>query len=90
MAKLISIDEVDKLEEEYQEFYSHVVKYLHVPVSASDIIKNFYFTLRYLEGTVNAFDIIASVSRLPEEDISDIKNMVSGYIQSILNDINKY
>ena len=44
MEKLISITDVNKLEDEYQEFYSYIVKYLHVPVSASDIVKNFYFS----------------------------------------------
>ena len=93
MGKVINLDDYRqsaKLEDEYQQYYSHVRQYLKLPTSIPELIKSFYFTLRYLEGTVNAFDVLTLAKRVPEEDIDEMRVMITSELDRIANDLKKY
>lgn len=93
MGKVINLEEYrqsNKLEDEYQEFYSHVRKYLKLPTTVPEMIKSFYFTLRYLEGTINAFDVLTLAKRVPEEQIEEMRVMITSELDRIANDLKKY
>lgn len=93
MGELVSLEEYRKsnsLEEEYLKFLSHVNKFNKVPTDIPELMKCFYFTLRYLEGTVNCFEILSVIKGLRDEQIQDIKVNVGNYLESILHDLRKY
>lgn len=74
-------------EEEYLKFLSYVNKYDGVPSDFHKLVKMFYFILRYLEGTVNCFTILSALGKIKEKDVQETREMVKGYLQSILDDI---
>lgn len=93
MGKIINLEayrQSDKIEDEYQEFYSHVRKYLKLPTTVPEMIKSFYFTVRYLEGTINAFDVLTLAKRVPEDQIDDMRVMITSELDRLANDLKKY
>lgn len=78
------------MEQEYLKFLTHINKYLHVPTDVPELIKSFYFVLRYLEGTVNAFEILSVVKRLPQDKVDEMRSMVLSYMDKIQRDLEKY
>lgn len=93
MGKIINLEayrQSDKIEDEYQEFYSHVRKYLKLPTTVPEMIKSFYFTVRYLEGTINAFDVLTLAKRVPEDQIDEMRVMITSELDRLANDLKKY
>lgn len=93
MGKILNLEayrQSDKIEDEYQEFYSHVRKYLKLPTTVPEMIKSFYFTVRYLEGTINAFDVLTLAKRIPEDQIDDMRVMITSELDRLANDLKKY
>ena len=93
MGNVVSLDDYRKsneLEEEYLKFLSHVNKFNKIPTDIPELMKCFYFTLRYLEGTVNCFEILSIIKGLDDSQIQDIKVNVGTYLESILQDLKKY
>lgn len=93
MGEAVNLDEwrkMNNMEEDYLKYLTHVNKFLHVPTDVPDLIRCFYFTLRYLDGTVNAFEILSLVKQLPEEETTKMKEMVVDYLDSIKNQLMQY
>lgn len=80
----------NEMEEDYLKFLSHVNKFMKVPTTIPETVRAFYFTLRYLEGTINAFSILSIIKYMPEEQITEVKNMVINYMSSLIDDLKKY
>lgn len=78
------------IEEDYLKFLSHINKYLRVPTDVPDLTRCFYFTLRYLEGTVNALDILSMVKPLPEKEIEELKAHVIEQLDEIKTSLMKF
>lgn len=93
LGDLINLEEYrqsNELEQEYLKFLTYINKYLHVPTDVPELVKCFYFILRYLEGTVNAFEILSVVKRLPPQQVDEMRNMVMGYMDKIIRDMEQY
>ena len=67
------------LEEEYLKFLTHVNKFVGIPTTIPELAKTFYFTLRYLEGSVNCLDMLSILTTQPEQQIQEMKKMVRNY-----------
>lgn len=93
MGDLINLEEYrqsNEMEKEYLKFLTHINKYLHIPTDVPELMKCFYFILRYLEGTVNAFEILSVVKRLPQDKVDEMRSMVLSYMDKIQSDLEKY
>lgn len=78
------------IEEDYLNFLSHINKYLRVPTDIPDLTRSFYFTIRYLEGTVNALDILSMVKPLPEKELEELKTHVIEQLDEIKASLMKF
>lgn len=93
MGDLVNLDEYrqsNEMEKEYLKFLTYINKYLHIPTDVPELMKCFYFILRYLEGTVNAFEILSVVKRLPQDKVDEMRSMVLSYMDKIQRDLEKY
>lgn len=93
MADIINLDDFRKsneLEEEYLKFLTHTNKFVKVPTNIPELARCFYFTLRYLEGNINAFDILTILKPLPENEVAELKEMLVKYLTGLLEDLNKF
>ena len=93
MGDLVNLDEYrqsNEMEKEYLKFLTYTNKYLHIPTDVPDLIRCFYFTLRYLEGTVNALDILSMVKPLPEKEIEELKAHVIEQLDEIKTSLMKF
>ena len=52
--------------------------------------ETFYFTLRYLEGSVNCLDMLSILTTQPEQQIQEMKKMVRNYLEGLSEDLQKY
>ena len=78
------------VEEDYLSFLTYINKYLKPPTSMPDLIRTFYFTLRYLEGTVNALDILSLIKNLPEDQVETLKSHVINMLDEIKTSLTKF
>ena len=81
MGKIIKISEYleqQEIEKEYQNFLTQINRILKLPTDMPKLINAFYFTLRYLEGTVNSFIILSSLNKL-SYDIDEMNESLSAY-----------
>lgn len=78
------------LEEEYLKFLTHVNKFVGIPTTIPELAKTFYFTLRYLEGSVNCLDMLSILTTQPEQQIQEMKKMVRNYLEGLSEDLQKY
>ena len=69
------------LEEEYLKFLTHVNKFVGIPTTIPELAKTFYFTLRYLEGSVNCLDMLSISQNIipPLTDSSVTPNLSCTY-----------
>lgn len=79
----------DRLEEKYLKYLSHVNKFNGVPTTFDKALEAMYFTLRYLEGTVNGLSILVAlgVSNLSRTEIDSMKGMLLSWIDDIRENI---
>lgn len=93
MGKIVSLDDFRKsneIEEEYLKFLSHVNKFMKIPTNIPELARAFYFTLRYLEGNVNCFEILSVIKNLPPDEVDELRNHLTSYLDSLSNDLKKY
>lgn len=92
MGELIKLDDFRKsneLEEDYLKFLSHVNKFVKIPTNVPELARCFYFTLRYLEGNINCFEILTLIKNLPPQDIADMKTQLLSYLDSLSAELQK-
>ena len=91
MGKIIQISEYlerQEIEKDYQNFLTQINRILKLPTDLPKLINAFYFTLRYLEGTVNSFIILSSLNKLSYEETEQLRKIVIDYLENILKDLN--
>lgn len=91
MGQLINLQEFKEsknYEKEYLQFLTYVNKYLKIPTDVPTLAKNFYFTLRYLEGTMNCLSILTMMKQMDPKLIEEMKTMVGAYLQEIQDQLN--
>lgn len=90
MGKIINLNEYKdskKIEDDYLKFLSYVNKYMKIPTNLPELVRCFYFILRYLEGTVNCFSILSVIKNIPDKEVEETRNMVINYLEDIINDL---
>lgn len=93
MAEIINLDDFRKaneIEEDYLKFLTHVNKFVKIPTNIPELSRCFYFILRYLEGTVNALEILSVIKNLPENEVYELKNQIIKYLDGLSADLRKY
>ena len=75
------------LDREYEEFLTHVNKHMGIPTDVPSVAKAIYFTIRYLEGHLNALGILSLLGRVSEDDKHKLFVIMHQYIDSIHKDI---
>lgn len=86
MGQLINLQEFKEsknYEKEYLKFLTYINKYLSIPTDVPSLAKNFYFTLRYLEGTMNCLSILSMVKQFDPKLVEEMKTMIGSYLQEI-------
>ena len=78
------------LEEEYLKFYSYVRKYMRIPTNVPELARDFYFILRFLEGSMNCLESLSLAKRLPENEVEEMKQMIYGFLDQISDDLKQY
>lgn len=76
-----------KLEQEYLKFLTYTEKYFK-DYSEAEIFKRMYFIVRYIEGTINAFNmiLIARGSDKFEDNKRGIKYLIE-FLENIIQDL---
>lgn len=90
MGTIIDLNEYRKcndIEEDYNKFLTAVHKTIGVPTSYPDLVKTFSFLISYLEGTINAFDIITLVKRVPEHYTDELRNQVIKHLEGLIEEL---
>lgn len=87
LVKLEDYRQSNKLEEEYLQFLSHINKFMKIPTSIGEMARAFYFTLRYLEGTVNGLAILSLIKSMPQDELEEMKVMVTEYMDRLSADL---
>ena len=79
----------DRLEEKYLKYLTHVNKFNGVPTTFDKALEALYFTLRYLEGTVNGLSILMAlgVSNLSRSEVDNMKGMLLSWLKDIEENI---
>lgn len=75
-------------EHNYNKFLTHVNKFTGIPSSYSKALEVLYYTLRYLEGTVNAMSIMGLLNiPMSRTDLEEGKKTVITWLEEIIEDI---
>lgn len=93
MGKVVNLDDFRKsneLEDEYLKFLSHVNKFVKIPTNIPELSRAFYFILRYLEGTINCFEILSVIKNLPQDEVSQLRQHLTAYLEGLSDDLQKY
>jgi hypothetical protein len=93
MGDIIDLNEYRKMtnvDSDYEKFITAVNKAVGIPTSFNEIIRSFYFGLRYLDGTINCFEILSMVNSFPPEHVEQLKKLVSDWVEEIKDTLGKY
>lgn len=90
MCDIVNIDDYrnnNELDNGYIQFFDHVHKLTGVPTTLADVVKTFYYSLRYVESNLTALNVISAMNCNDESQIAPIKESILSYLHEIQQDI---
>ena len=80
-------EDSNTLENDYLEFLPWINKKLGIPTDIQSATKVLFITMRYLEGTINGFSILAMLTPMKREDIEKGKQLLIDWLNDIIENI---
>lgn len=77
----------DQLENDYLNFLPWINNKLGVPTDIKSVSKVLFIVVRYLEGTINAFSILATLSSVPRDQLEEGKKALISWLQELIEQI---
>lgn len=72
------------LEKEYLKELPFLQRHFGIPKDMDKLVKCFYFTLRYLEGNVNAFGMVTAFHKVPKPKVEEMKIKIIEWLEEII------
>ena len=80
--------EGNRLEDNYLKYLTHVNKFTGTPTTLDGVFEVFYYTIRYLEGTINALSVLKAINvHIPNTVFEEGKQKIITWLESIIEDL---
>lgn len=80
-------ESADKLENDYLEFLPWINKKLGIPTDLFSMMKVLFITLRFLEGTLNGFSILATLTQMNRDKLEEGKQVIIDWLMDMIETV---
>lgn len=71
----------------FEHKYQELLSCLGTPKTIPEIFKNFYCSIRYIEGILNSIRVLETLGMIREHNLSELKENMISCLQSVIDDV---